>query len=342
MKAAVLHEIGRPLRIESIPVPQIGPDEVLVQTHTCGICRTDIHLQDGLAYVPSLPHVPGHEPAGIVVEVGDRVTDFQAGQRVVPHLFLTCGVCRYCRCGQEAQCARVGGILGVTCGGGFAEYFKVPARNLLRLPDSVPFDAGGLVSCAAITAVHAFRKSTLQADETAVVLGTGGIGIMIVQLLVDAGVRTAAVSRSAASLELATQAGAELAVTIDAPDVADRVREFSGEDGGVDCVFELVGLAGTMQAAASFVRPGGRIVVIGEEAEFPAVDTIQIAQRELQIIGSRNGGMQDARDALEMMATGAIRPHIAATHPLAEINEALDSVRRGEAHGRVVIEVRSD
>jgi len=155
-------------------------------------------------------------------------------------------------------------------------------------------------------------------------------------------VRTAAVSRSAASLELATQAGAELAVTIDAPDVADRVREFSGEDGGVDCVFELVGLAGTMQAAASFVRPGGRIVVIGEEAEFPAVDTIQIAQRELQIIGSRNGGMQDARDALEMMATGAIRPHIAATHPLAEINEALDSVRRGEAHGRVVIEVRSD
>jgi propanol-preferring alcohol dehydrogenase len=343
MQAAVLHEIGQPLRIENVPVPRIGPDEVLVQTHTCGICRTDIHLQDGLAYVPPLPHVPGHEPAGVVVEVGDRAKDYQAGQRVVPHLFLTCGDCRYCRCGQEAQCARVGGILGVTCGGGFAEYFKVPARNLLRLPDSVPFDAGGLVSCAAITAVHAFRKSTLQADETAVVLGTGGIGIMIVQLLAHSGVRTVAVSRSDASLELASQAGAELTVTSDAPDVADRVREFSGEDGaGVDCVFELVGLAVTMQAAANFVRPGGRIVVIGEEAEFPAVDTVQIAQRELQIIGSRNGGMQDARDALEMMATGAIRPHIAAKHPLAEINEAFDSVRRGEAHGRVVIQLRPD
>src|SRR5262249_28108056 len=128
MKAAVLRSIGQPLEIADVPRPEPGPDEVLVETRTCGICRTDVHIQDELAYVPSLPHVPGHEPAGIVVGVGERVQGWRSGDRVVPHLFLTCGRCHYCRTGRDAQCADVGGIIGVTMGGGFAEYFKAPAR----------------------------------------------------------------------------------------------------------------------------------------------------------------------------------------------------------------------
>ena len=101
MKAAVLTEIGKPLVITDVPRPQILPDEVLVQTHSCGICRTDVHIQDGLAYIPSLPHIPGHEPAGVVVEVGSRVTNIRPGQRVTPHLFFTCGTCHYCRSGRD-------------------------------------------------------------------------------------------------------------------------------------------------------------------------------------------------------------------------------------------------
>ena len=131
MKAALLRAIGRPLSIEDVPRPTPGPGEVLVRVKTCGICRTDLHIQDGLAYVPQLPHVPGHEPAGVVVAVGERVDNLKPGQRVTPHLFLTCRHCVYCRSGRDAQCSHLGGVLGVTVPGGFAQFFKAPARNLV-------------------------------------------------------------------------------------------------------------------------------------------------------------------------------------------------------------------
>ena len=338
MKAAVLREIGKPLVVEEVPLPEIGSDEVLVKTHTCGICRTDLHIQDGLAYVPALPHIPGHEPAGVVERIGANVRDVTVGQRVVPHLFVTSGECRFTAAGLHAQASNLRGIIGVTLPGGFAEYFKAPARNLLPLPDEVGFAAGGLTSCAVITAVHAYRKSGLQANDTAVVLGAGGIGLMLVQLLTSAGVRTVAVSRSPKSLELARQAGAVLALPIEGTDTARQIRALAGDGkDGADCVFEMVALAQTMKAAAEYAMRGGKIIVIGEEAEFPAIDTIHIAQRELQIVGSRNGGLQDARDAIDLMARGVIRPAIAATYPLAQINEALETVRAGRAHGRVII-----
>jgi propanol-preferring alcohol dehydrogenase len=341
MKAAVLHRVGEPLKIEEVPVPEIGPDEVLVETHTCGVCRTDLHIQAGLAYVPSLPHIPGHEPAGVVAAVGSEIASLRPGQRVVPYLFVAEADCPYTRTGQHAQAMHLRGILGVTLPGGFAEYFKAPARNLLVLPDSVPYDLGGLASCAVVTAVHAYRKAALQVGDTAAVLGVGGIGLILVQLLHEAGIRTLAVDCNRLSLEQAIEAGADQALAIDVEDTGRLIRDWADEEqGGVDCVFELVGRAATMKAAAAGVRRGGQIVVIGEEAEFPAVDTIQIAQKELRIVGSRNGGLQDARDALAMLARGTIRPVIAARYPLDRINEALTSAASGAIRGRAVVTIK--
>ena len=338
MKAALLTAVGQPLHVAETPPPVIGPDEVLVETRTCGICRTDVHIQDGLAYIPSLPHIPGHEPAGVVREVGERVTSVRVGDRVAPHLFLTCGRCRYCLTGRDAQCTSVGGIIGVTTGGGFAEYFKAPAANLLQLPREVPFDMGGLVSCAVVTAVHAFRRARLSLGDCAVVVGAGGIGQILIQILRHAGVRVAALSRSREGVELATKAGAQLSLTFGDLSLT-QIVEFSGGDGAT-CAFECVGLAATMAAASQVVERGGQIVVIGEEAEFPAIDTIQIAQRELEILGSRNGSKQDARDALQWMAQGIVKPPISRRLSLEEINDGLRMVREGTAHGRVVIVVR--
>lgn len=341
MKAAVLSAIGRPLEIVDIPRPTIGSNEVLIETRSCGICRTDVHIQDGLAYVPSLPHVPGHEPAGVVVEIGGNVCGFQVGQRVVPHLFLTCGECHYCRTGRDAQCSQVSGIIGVTTGGGFAEYFKAPARNLLTLPDAVDFYSGGLTSCAVITAVHAYRRARIHVGDVAVVLGTGGIGQMLVQILRHAGTRVVGLSRSEQSLRLAQQAGAELCVRLGDPAMTEQIVEFSGGLGAA-CVFECVGTAASMHAAAACLARGGQIIVIGEEPEFPQIDTIQIAQRELEIVGSRNGSKQDAADALQWLAHGIIRPPIVKRLPLDDINTGLQLVRDGAAHGRVVIRLRDE
>jgi propanol-preferring alcohol dehydrogenase len=335
MKAALLETIGKPLRIGQALVPKLGPHDVLIETRTCGICRTDLHIQDGLAYVPHLPHIPGHEPAGVVYEVGREVDDVRVGERVAPHLFLTCGACLYCRTGRDAQCSHVAGIIGVTTSGGFAEYFKAPARNLLKLPEEVPFDIGGLTSCAVITAVHAYRRARLEVGETVVILGVGGIGQILIQLLKHAGCRVAAISRSVDSLKIASSLGADLCLAAD-EEAANRVLEFSGGEGAA-CVFECVGFGSTMKTAADCTRRGGQIVVIGEEAEFPGIDTIRIAQRELEIIGSRNGSRQDAMDALRWMAEGVLQPLIAERIPLAEINAGLAKVRAGAVHGRVVV-----
>lgn len=339
MKAAVLHELKQPLKIEDVPVPVPAPDEVLIETRTCGICRTDIHIQDGLAYVPKLPAILGHEPAGVIAGIGADVTGLQAGQRVVPYLFKTCGGCYYCREGRDAQCSHVSGIIGVTEPGGFAEYFTAPAKNLLAIPDNVDFAAAGLVSCAVITAVHAYRRARLSVNDTVVILGAGGIGQILIQIATRAGARVVALSRSEKSLELAKNQGAELAVSLQDPNAAQTIKNFSGGEGAA-VVFENAGFASTMTAAADCAMRGGQIIVIGEEAEFPEINTIQIAQRELEIIGTRNGNKQDAADALRMMSTGVIQAPIVATYSLDEFNQAIEFARSGRAHGRVIVEIK--
>ena len=336
MKAAVLHEIGNPLRIEDVPIPEIGPDDVLVQTKACGICRTDLHIYDGLAYIPQLPHILGHEPSGIVTEVGQNVSGFKTGQRVVPHLFFTCGNCYYCRVGSDAQCTSLTGLLGVLNDGAFAEFFVAPAENLFVLPNQVSFEAGGLSSCAAITAIHAIRRTRLGPNDTAVIVGSGGIGQILVQILKASGVNIVATSRTQGKLDTAKKLGANLVLQQGHPDTLKEIKKFAGGD-GVQCVFDCVGTSSTMKASAQYVMRGGQIIVIGEEPEFPEIDTIQIAQRELEIIGTRNGSRQDIDDVIGMLATGIVNPPIAETFLLEEVNQALDLMRIGGVNGRIVI-----
>jgi D-arabinose 1-dehydrogenase-like Zn-dependent alcohol dehydrogenase len=333
MKAAIMREVGAPLSLEDVPVPRIGVDEVLVESHSSGICGTDLHILAGHGYVPSLPHILGHEPAGVVVETGRDVTSVRPGDRVVPHLFSSCNTCVYCRSGRTQQCANLRGILGVLCAGAFAEYFKTPAENLFVLPAPVPFDAGGLIADAVVTGLHAMRRAALNFGDSAVVLGAGGVGQIIIQLLAAAGIRVAAVDRVAEKMPLAREMGATAAFDAEA-----GVAEWSGGE-GVQCVFNCAGTPDSMRLAASLVMRCGRIVVIGEEPGGTPIETVEIAQRELEIIGSRNGTRQDMADAVRMVAAGIVRPYIAARFPFERINDAFDCVRRG-ALGRVVVVIR--
>ncbi|MFD0889927.1 alcohol dehydrogenase catalytic domain-containing protein, partial [Streptosporangium algeriense] len=169
MRAALLTGIGGPLEIREVPVPAVGPDEVLVRTLSSGVCRTDLHIQDGLAYVPGLPHIMGHEPAGVVVERGREVPEafaVEIGEVVVPHLFVAERECRFTRAGADAQALHLRGIIGVTLPGGFAEYFAVPARNLLKVPEGLDPRIAGLSSCAVVTALHAYRRGTVTPVRT--------------------------------------------------------------------------------------------------------------------------------------------------------------------------------
>lgn len=335
MKAAVMHEVGKPLRIEDVPIPEIGPGEVLVETRCCGICGTDLHILKGFGYVPKLPHILGHEPSGVVAKVGSHVTHLRPGDRVVPHLFFTCGECYYCRAGRDQQCLNLKGLLGVLSPGAFAEYFKAPGVNLFKLPEKVPFDVGGLVADAVVTAVHAVGRAGLQPHDTAVVLGAGGIGQVLIQLLKAMDIQVVAVSRSDAKLKLAAECGAHLVVRSGEATTVATIRDFSATN-GAQCVFDCVGSAQTMHDAAEYVIRCGRIIVIGEERDQIPLNTTEIAQRELEIIGSRNGTRKDTVEAIRLLEAGIVNPPIAQRFPLEEINEAYEAVRQG-ASARVVV-----
>src|SRR5262245_41950367 len=213
-----MRAVRAPLCIEDVPLPKIGPDEVLIETRTSGICGTDLHILEGHGYVPVLPHVLGHEPSGVVVECGRDVTGLREGDRVAPHLFVTCEDCYYCRVGRQQQCANLRGIIGVLgYQGAFAEYFKAPAKNLYRLPENVPFDVGGLMADAVVTAVHASRRAGLVMGDSALVVGAGGVGQILIQILAAAGVRVLAADITPEKLHQATEFGAQRTVNANDP-----------------------------------------------------------------------------------------------------------------------------
>jgi D-arabinose 1-dehydrogenase-like Zn-dependent alcohol dehydrogenase len=228
------------------------------------------------------------------------------------------------------------GTLGVTASGGFAEYFVAPANNVFLLPGNVGFDVGGLACCAVVTAVHAFRRAGVELGDTAAVVGSGGVAQPLIQILKAAGARVVAISRSEEKLAIARELGADVAVNAGSPDLQASVRELT-EGVGASCVFDCVGSSQTMRDSAALVRSGGRIVVVGEEADYPAIDTIQIAQRELEIVGSRNGPRQDFVRSIAMLASGVVAPPIAQTFALEEINDALELLRSGHAHARLIV-----
>jgi propanol-preferring alcohol dehydrogenase len=237
------------------------------------------------------------------------------------------------------MCAELAGIIGVTVDGAFAEYFKAPAANLFKIPTNVSFDEGGLLADAIVTAVHAVRdRARVEKKEDSVaVIGIGGVGQIIVQLLKTIGVRVIAISRSEKKLAIARELGSDMTIRAGDPDLSRKARQFGPE--GLDMVIDCVGTTESMEDSLVCIKRCGRIVMVGEEkALFPA-DTIRIAQHELELIGSRNGTLENMKEGLALLGSGKIRPIISDTYPLDQVNAALDKVRSG-AQGRVVVKVK--
>lgn len=332
-------QIGLPLSLRDVPVPDIGKDEVLVKTVSSGICGTDLHILEGHGYVPTLPHILGHEPAGFVAKIGEGVTGVCVGDRVVPSLFFTCNRCQLCRSGRHQQCTHLKGILGVLCPGAFAEYFKVPAENVFQLPSHVSFEAGGLIADAVVTAVHAAKRGGLHVGDTAVVIGMGGVGLCLLQILLAGGIRVISVDISPEKLAAAKSLGGDINLQSGEQSM-EEIQKLTMPD-GVQCVFDCVGSRQTLHDACRVAMNGGRVVVIGEQDEACSVTSTLIAQRELEIMGSRNGTRQDMVEAIRVVAAGKVRPQIAAIFPLEEINEALGKLKQGVV-GRIVVRVANN
>lgn len=336
MKAALLHELGQPLRIEDVPPPNPGAGEALVRVRACGIDGTDLKLIDGFGYLPKLPFIMGHEIAGDVVSVGAGVSEFAPGDRVAVYNFITCGSCFYCRSFREQLCLNMGGIVGVLdVPGGYAECVCLPAQQLIRLPDAVSFADGATCCDAGMTALHAVDRADVTLGDIALVIGVGGVGSIVTQLLSMAGAEVIAADIDEAKAEWALEQGASVFSSAAGDSLISQVQRLT--DGlGVDRAIDVVGLESTVSAGFASLRRGGRLVVVGYTPELFPLSGKELAQNEKEVIGTRAGRRNDLSRCIKLYASGALRSIVRQTVPLAQVNEALGMLRAGVT-GRIVL-----
>jgi L-iditol 2-dehydrogenase len=320
MKALLLSK-NKHLEITDLPVPRAEPGEVLVRVAACGICGSDVHGYDGSSGRRIPPIVMGHEAAGRIAALGSGVTAFTEGERVTFDSTVYCGSCGYCRRGEVNLCDNRQ-VLGVSCAdyrraGAFAEFVAVPSRIVYRLPDSVSFVEAAMLEAVSV-AIHAVSLAPLPAGSTALVVGAGMIGLLIVQVLRAAGCsRILVTDIDSTRLKLAQDVGAHTALSATL-DVAQQVAELT-RGAGVDVAIEAVGHGDSVKASIESVRKGGTIVLVGNIATEVPVPLQKIVTRQIRLQGSCASAGEYPR-AMELLASGAIQVKnlITAIAPLAE------------------------
>ena len=340
MKAVRLTEVGSPLTLQEIPVPEIGEKDVLVRVQAAGICHSDAHYRAGRSPVRPLPMTLGHEVAGVVERIGTGVRNLKQGDRVCLHYNVTCGECSFCSTGNEQFCPRVL-MIGHFTNGGYAQYISIPARNALPLPPEIPFAQGATLMCASATAFHSLRKSRLRAGETAAIIGVGGLGISAVQLARAFGaIEVFEVDIREESLALAAAYGAR-PVQARKVDPVTEIRRLTGGR-GVDVAIEMLGSPPTMQQAVRSLAPMGRAVFVGISDEAVKFDTYhEVLGNEAEIIGCSDHLLSELPTVIEMARQGVLDTARVVTRSVTldadAVNGVLDELERGGAGIRTVI-----
>ncbi len=345
MKAALFEKVKSPLKVvDDYPTPDESksPDHVLVEIIACGVCHTDLgYLDHGVPTVKQPPLILGHEAAGIVKEVGSNVTSFKRRDHVLIPAVLSCGYCFYCRSGRENICKNQI-MLGNHIDGAFAEMISVPAKDIFHLPSEIPLEEGCIISDAVSTPYHAVKnRGQVKAGDWAVVIGCGGIGLNLIQNIKVAGGLPIAVDVVPEKLKMAEKLGAVttiLAKDKNPKDVVNEIRRIT--NGGVDVAFEAIGNPLTMKEAFDCLRTGGRLVAVGYSPErWDRFNIGRVMFREMEIMGSLGCRPVDFPRIIELVKNGDLKVKELVTHkyPLSEINEAFDTLRKGEGIRTVIL-----
>jgi NAD+-dependent secondary alcohol dehydrogenase Adh1 len=339
MKAARLHAYHEPLKLDTVEEPRaVGPLDVVVRIGAAGLCRTDLHIQEGQWAEKSgvtLPYTPGHENAGWIQEVGSAVTNVEPGDTVIVHPYISCGLCGPCRRGDDMHCLN-GSFPGIDRDGGFAEYLLTSARSVVKLgPGLEPKDIAALAD-AGLTAIHAVKKAipVLTAGTQAVVIGAGGLGHIGIQCLkAMTPAEIIVIDPSEQALALAGEMGADQTVKVDGTHV-ETVKEMT--DGlGAEAIIDFVGERGAIEDGIAMIRDGGFYYVIGygENINIPTIDVIS---REISFIGNLVGTYTDLVELMTLTAQGKVSLHTS-TYPLDAINDAMADLDGGRLRGRGIL-----
>ncbi len=334
MRRVVVHP-GR-IEVESVEAPTPGSDEVLVRSVVSGICGSDTHAAHGRHPFVPLPYHPGHEVVGVVEALGADVTTLAVGDRVTAEPDLPCWECKMCTSGRENLCEK---LRFFGCGyeqGGMADFFTLPANRLHTVPESLDFRAAALIEPLS-TPVHAVRLAGDVTGRTAVVLGAGTIGLLLLSVLKAHGVgRVVVTDPLSDKRDRASALGADVVVDAMAADVVSQVRDALGQS--ADVVFDCVAIQSSVTQAIGMADKGGTVVVVGVPAAEVTIPLPVIQDHQIRIQGSATYLPQDYAESISLLEQGAVRADdfITATRPLEQVSEAFGLSTSGH-HIKVLV-----
>ncbi|MCP4037622.1 MAG: alcohol dehydrogenase catalytic domain-containing protein [bacterium] len=328
MKAVRLYE-GPEIRVEDAPEPEAGAGQIRVAIKAAGVCGTDLHAAHGNLPVPVLPVIMGHEGAGVVDAVGEGVSDFKVGDRVLLLPSETCGTCPACEAGHLGLCPGAQ-IFGMARDGTFAEKIAAPATCALPLPDGIPFEHGAILADAVATAYHAVAtRAGISGGERVAVVGCGGVGhhaILLARLL---GAKTiVAVDASEGALRRAQEAGADATIDATAASARKDIRRAAG-GGGPDIVIEYAGRKASVELALASVARGGHVIVGGVGMESPELGPlVSFVGKEVGVLGSMGYTRAELACVVELAATGKLdlSGSITGRYPLEQAAKAIEDL----------------
>jgi D-arabinose 1-dehydrogenase-like Zn-dependent alcohol dehydrogenase len=330
MKAAVITEFNAPWQIREVSDVKPGPGQVVIRVHASGMCGTDLHVHHGL-FPLEPPIVAGHEPVGVVAEVGAGVTDLRVGDRVgVFWKQKGCGRCTACQAGRKDACAEVQSWMQL--GGGNSELMLAWASGCALLPDGVSFEEAAPIFCAGYTVMSGLRNASPRPGERVAVLGVGGLGHLALGMSKAVGLETFAITGQADKLRELRELGADEAIlTGDDPGAALEAA------GGADIILSTTNSAKQIAQAFRGLRHGGRLINMGiADAPLPIESYSLVAgQRELR--GSTQDERSDLFEALELLAQKKIKPRVEA-YPLAQVNSVRERLAAGKVRYRAVLQ----
>jgi len=340
MGAMVLEEFGKPLIFKKVPVPKVEQGEVLVKVLNCGVCGTDLKIFKGL-FPPSiitLPHIMGHEIAGEVVSVAPDVTDVRVGDRVIVYFYLSCGKCRACQQGRENICVNIKRC-GFEIAGGYAEFLKIPAKNLCLVKD-IPPEKAAILPDAIATSYHAIKtQGKVSVGDRVLIVGCGGLGLHAVQIARLCGAEVAVADISQKRLSYARKFGDGIhIINVKKEDPVKYIKEWTKGE-GVDVIIEIVGTPETLKWSISTLRRGGRLVIVGYRPERPfSLNTMDMHLNEWEIVGTRLSTKRELEEVIGLVQKQKITPVIDRKISLKKANEALKIVEEGNIIGRIVLD----
>lgn len=349
MKSAKIIEVNQPLQIEETKTPKPKGSQVLVKVRSSGVCHSDIHLWEGGYEGPQgqflkttdrgvkYPLTPGHEIAGVVDSLGEQTEGFAKNEKVLVYPWIGEGLCPACRTGEENLCDKPRS-LGIYNDGGYAEYVLVPSyKYLVKLGDEIDTDTSAPLSCSALTAYGAVKNGNLTPNDNVVIVGTGGLGLMAIQLAkAITGSRIIALDRDDKKLKAAKENGADDIINSQKEDAVKAVMELTGKM-GADAVIDFVNASSTVETDLNFLRRRAKLVLVGLFGGELKLNLIAMPTRSYKLIGSYTGSMNDLIELVSLAKRGIIKPIISNKFKLDEATKALKMLRDGKILGRGVI-----